>query len=55
MKKFIVLALIVVMISSFASADLTTDLKLYYTFYIRNSKFKKKYKKSFSIINFLTN
>ena len=32
MKKFIVLALIVVMISSFASADLTTDLKLYYTF-----------------------
>tara|TARA_R100000808_G_scaffold3929_1_gene13367 strand:+ start:6076 stop:9228 length:3153 start_codon:yes stop_codon:yes gene_type:complete len=32
MKKFIVLALIVLMISSFASADLTTDLEFYYSF-----------------------
>ena len=32
MKKFIVLALMVLMISSFASADLTIDLEVYYSF-----------------------
>lgn len=32
MKKFIILALIVLMISSFVSADLTTNLEVYYSF-----------------------
>ena len=32
MKKFIVFALIVLMLSSFASADLTTDLDVYFSF-----------------------